>query len=83
MRLQGERTGVMAMATVEAGNRRTALYQVGDPREVTRAMQAQGISGQARVDVRWDPRWQHYRNAARLRAAAPQPDAWFQNLNLG
>lgn len=83
MRLQGERTGVMAMATVEAGNRRTALYQVGDPREVTRALQAQGISGQARVDVRWDPRWQHYRNAARLRAAAPQTDAWFQNLNLG
>ena len=82
MRLQRERAGVMVMASVEAGNRRTALYQVHDPREVARAMQAQGVGTQARVDVRWDPRWQHYRNAARLHEALPAQDSLFQRLNL-
>ena len=82
MRLQRERAGVMVMAKVEAGNRRAALYHVCDPREVARAMQAQGVGAQARVDVRWDPRWQHYRHAVRLPAAMLTKDSLFQSLSL-
>ena len=82
MRLQAERTGVMAMATVEAGSRRTAMYQVCDPREVVRAVEWLGL-GDVGVTMAWDPRWQHYRDASHAgQTLAQAPDSLFQQLSL-
>ncbi|ARU06421.1 hypothetical protein CCO03_18725 [Comamonas serinivorans] len=87
LQLQRQRTGVLALATLEQGERRTAQYQASSPREVAQAVAR--ATAQAGLDdadaaalrAAWDPRWQHYREAARLgEQLAQSPDPLFEQL---
>lgn len=84
MQLQRERTGVLALATVDGGQRRAALYHASDPREVLRATESQGFADAAQaMSATWEPRWRPYREAERIGAQLAQtPDSLFAGLGL-
>lgn len=81
LQLQRQRSGVLALVSLEQGQRRTALYQASDPHEVAQIAEHLGCA--AELASAWDPRWQHYREARHLgEQLAQAPDSLFEQLGL-